>query len=364
MASKTLLLDLPNELFPFIFQYLNSIDILKAFSDFKSHRIQALIQPFISRLDISRESNEWIQTYLIDVITKHEIIALRLQMKHLPFVAEHLLSINIESMQVIKSDYDYELSEEVMGQLRRHLKELILISSPSDETGTLAGLLFQSDSQLKHLIIKHFVLYFSDDEISICTSLTHLSVKLEGMYGVFVLIEHLPNLQELKVEMLSQECIGQAAPNTNGVKPCNTLRSVTFTGWIKCFDHLESFFATFGSTIEYLTLNIHLMYYTVDGKRLENGLLKKTPRLSSLDLIVFSALGDTDPIEIETFQSFTWQQFNPVVYWNDVSTQQHTIFTLPYKSGTVRNCFSLVYRLISIYNILFVFILLVWISFK
>jgi hypothetical protein len=141
--------------------------------------------------------------------------------------------------------------------------------------------------------------------------------------------------------MISQECIVQQAPNTNGVKPCNTLRSVTFTGWIKYFDHLKSFFATFGSTIERLLINICLMYYTVDGTQLEHAFLDKMPRLSSFDLIIFSEQSADDPMEIETFQSFTWQQFNPVVYWNDVHAQQHTIFTLPYKSDKVSDCFDL-----------------------
>ena len=332
---KTLLLDLPNELFPFIFQYLSSIDVLKAFSDLTSRRLQALIQPFITRLDISQESDEWIQTSLTDVFTKHEIIALCVQMKHLSIIAEYLLSTNIESMQLIQWNYDFDIPEEVIGQLRRHLKKLVMTNLGTDESHELPRLLFQSDSQLKHLIIDDCALCVSDDMISTCTQLTHLSIEIEGMYGVFVLIEHLPNLQELKVKMRSQECIGQTAPNTIETKPCNTLRSVTFTGWIKYYDHLESFFAIFGSTIECLTLNIHLMYDTFDGKRLERGILNKLPRLLSLDLIIFSAASGPDPVEIETFQSFTWQQWNPMVYWNDDHAQQHTIVTLPYKSDRV-----------------------------
>jgi hypothetical protein len=153
--------------------------------------------------------------------------------------------------------------------------------------------------------------------------------------------------------MISQDCIVQPAPNINGVKPCNTLRSVTFTGSIKYFDHFQSFFATFGSTIEFLSINIYLMYYTIDGTRLERELLDKMPHLSSFDLIIFSAACDDDPIEIETFQSFTWQQFNPVGYWNDIHAQQHTIFTLPYKSDRVRDCFNLVYQFIDCSRFLF-----------
>src|SRR5271163_136873 len=119
MASKTLLLDLPNELFPFIFQYLCSIDILKAFYDIQSHRLQALIQPFITRLDISQESNEWVQVHLSNLFTNHNIIALRLQMKHLAFISEYLLSTNIQSIQVINWDFDFDFSEQVVSRLRQ-----------------------------------------------------------------------------------------------------------------------------------------------------------------------------------------------------------------------------------------------------
>lgn len=140
--------------------------------------------------------------------------------------------------------------------------------------------------------------------------------------------------------MFSQECIVQPPPETQGVKPCNELVSVTFRGWIKYFDHLESFFDTFGSTIEYLSMNIDHRYYVYDGKQLEKRILNKMPRLSSLDLIIFSPLTGYESIEIETFQSFTWQNLNPIVYWYDVFAKQHMIFTLPYKYDRVSGFLS------------------------
>jgi hypothetical protein len=125
-------------------------------------------------------------------------------------------------------------------------------------------------------------------------------------------------------------------PTVEGVVSIPTLRRVTFTGCTKYFDHLETFFTMFGSTIEYLFINIDLMYYIIDGKRLEHGLLDKMPCLSSFDLIIHSTAAYCDPIDIQTFQSLTWQKFNPIVYWNDNHVHQHTIFTLPYKSDRVK----------------------------
>ncbi|CAF0967212.1 unnamed protein product [Didymodactylos carnosus] len=329
MASKSVLLDLPNELFPFIFQYLSSIDLIKAFSDLQSHRLQALIQPFISQLDVSQESDTWIQTYLPDILNKHNIIALRLQMKYLVFISEYLLSTNIQSVEVINWGPIDDTGKTVLGQLRRHLKMFFMTCPYSDEDGDLASHLFQSDSQLQHLAINNCTLYIND--IDICTQLTHLSIELEGMHPLFILVEHLTGIQELKVKIRSQDCIVQLPPETSEIKPCRSLHSVTFTGWIKYFDHMKSFFTNFGSTIECLSLNIDLMFLTVDGKGLEQGLLDKMPRLSSLDLIIHSTVADSDPLDIKTFQSFTWQKFNPIVYWNDRHAHQHTIFTLPYK---------------------------------
>ncbi|CAF4635473.1 unnamed protein product, partial [Rotaria sp. Silwood2] len=106
----------------------------------------------------------------------------------------------------------------------------------------------------------------NNDDIGICTRLTHVSVVLEGMHPVLIL----PNIQELKIKIRSQECIVQEPPNTKGIKSCSTFHSITFTRWIKYFDHMDMFFANFGSTIESLFLNIDLMFLTVDGKRLEH----------------------------------------------------------------------------------------------
>jgi hypothetical protein len=133
----------------------------------------------------------------------------------------------------------------------------------------------------------------------------------------------------------------QQLSTTEEIISNNTLRRVTFTGSTKYFDHLESFFSTFGSTIEYLSINIDLMYYIIDGKRLEQEVLVKMPCLSSLDLIIHSTATYCAPIEIETFQSVVWQKYNPIVYCHDVHAHEHTFFTIPYKSDRVKLLFNL-----------------------
>ncbi|CAF4698422.1 unnamed protein product, partial [Rotaria sp. Silwood1] len=151
-------------------------------------------------------------------------------MNYLTFIFKYLLSNNIQSVHVINLNYDIDKEKQVLN-------------------GDLAIYLFQSDSQIKHITINDCTLYINNDDIGICTRLTHVSVVLEGMHPI---------------KIRSQECIVQEPPNTKGIKSCSTFHSITFTGWIKYFDHMDMFFANFGSTIESLFLNIDLMFLTVD----------------------------------------------------------------------------------------------------
>ena len=116
----------------------------------------------------------------------------------------------------------------------------------------------------------------------------------------------------------------------------HSLTRVIFTGSTKYFDHIETFCALFGSTIEYFSINLHLIYYIIDGKRLERELLDQMPRLVSLNLIFHSTATYCDPLDIKTFQNPTWDKYNPLVYCYDLHAHEHTIFTLPYKSDRVR----------------------------
>lgn len=95
------------------------------------------------------------------------------------------------------------------------------------------------------------------------------------------------------------------------------------------------FFETFGSSIENVSLEILLMHRIINGTQLEHNLLDKMPRLSSLQLNISSIYVEDEPMQIETFQSFSWEQINPIVYWYDVRAQQHLLFTLPYRLDRV-----------------------------
>ncbi|CAF2799969.1 unnamed protein product [Rotaria sp. Silwood2] len=337
MMTKTQLLDLPNELFPFIFQYLNSKNLMQAFSNVESLRIQTLIQPFLSHLDISQETDQWIQTYLPVLFNQQNIVAVRLQDKHINFIMKNLLLSKIQSMHIFSSDWSTDLLKEALNHFRQYLKQLSITFTCPHGKGDIASHLFQFDSQLEYLNITGRFLFFDNNEINACTRLTHLVIELEGMHRVFILIKHLPKLRQLKVKFRIEERMIQPTSYVENVTLCKTLHRVTFTGCTKYFEHLEHFVATFGLTIKCFTININLMYYIVDGKRLEQELLKKMPCLSSFNLIIHSIMTHCDPIDIKTFQNSSWQNYNPIVYWNDIRAHQHTIFTLPYRSSQFKH---------------------------
>ncbi|CAF2003217.1 unnamed protein product [Rotaria magnacalcarata] len=337
IMTKTQLLDLPNELFPLIFQYLNSRNLIETFSNVQSNRIQILIQPFISHLDISQETNQWIQTYLPDILNQQNVVALRLHDKQITLLLQYVLLSKIQSMHIFDSHWSTDTLKQGLDQFGQRLKRLSITFTDPCGKGDLASHLFQRYCQLEYVNITGRSLFFDNNEISTCTKLTYLSIELEGMHRVFILMKNLPNLQQLKVKFRVEERMIQPTCYFKNLISCNTLRRITFTGCTKYFEHLAHFFATFGSTIQCLTINIDLIYNVIDGLRLERELLNKMQCLASFDLIIHSILTHRESIEINTFQTLSWRKFNPIVYWNDIHAHQHTIFTLPYRSNTFKH---------------------------
>lgn len=77
------------------------------------------------------------------------------------------------------------------------------------------------------------------------------------------------------------------------------------------------------------------------GSNLERDLLDKMPLLSSFDLFITCSLfsltsNERKPMDVKTFQSITWQKFNPIVCFNDTEAESSAICSLPFKSNYVR----------------------------
>lgn len=200
MMSPTQFLDLPNELLLFVFQYIKSSDLIQAFLEIQSDRIQRLIRSFLHHLDISQQTLTWIETYLPKFFSKQTITALRLQDQHLQLLCNDCPFVDLQSMHILSSDWTTELLKEGIECFRQRLKQLFITFTYPHGKGDLANHLFQSDASLEHLSIVGRFLYFDQYDIQTCTRLTHLEIELEGMYRVFILLGHLPRLQILKVD--------------------------------------------------------------------------------------------------------------------------------------------------------------------
>jgi hypothetical protein len=102
-------------------------------------------------------------------------------------------------MHILSSDWTTDILKKGIDYLRQRLKRLSITFTYPHGKGDIASHLFQLNSQLEYLNVTGRFLYFDDHEINTCTLLTYLSIELEGIHRVFTLIEHLPRLQELKV---------------------------------------------------------------------------------------------------------------------------------------------------------------------
>lgn len=196
---KTQLLDLPNELFLFIFQYLKSSDLIEIFLPIESIRIQSLIQISISKVDISEKTKQWIEIYLSDLFFQQIIQTLRLQDKHVNLISNYFLTSNIQSMHILSSDWTTDILKEGIDYIRKYLKDLSITFTYPHGKGDIANYLFQSDTQLEYLNVNGRFLYFDNHDIKKCDSLKYLSIELEGVHRVFILVQNLPKLEELKV---------------------------------------------------------------------------------------------------------------------------------------------------------------------
>ena len=195
------LVDLPSELLFLIFQYFTSIELLAIFTRLQCVRIEELLQSFISFVDISRETRVCIDRYLPYAITQCKIVRLRLQDKQINVVSKYLSSSDVQSMEVISLGSNDPIVEEDLFQLRGCLKELTIKILCSMERTIPAEDAF-GDRRTNEVLRFSYASRFFNQEKNSCANwphLTHLCIDLDTIYDVFVILNHLPNLQNLKV---------------------------------------------------------------------------------------------------------------------------------------------------------------------
>ena len=223
MANLTTLLHLPNELCSLIFGYLSSTDLIHAFVEIRSSRLQALIDPFVIRLNITDRSAAWLQHYLPLVFARHDVNSISLLDEHLDLVSRLLPSMQVTAMQITTEFPDNLLPYEVrLQQLCRQLKNLSIRCLCMSESFELMPLLLHTDSRIEQLVVHNCAVYFEEAMIQPCTRLTSLTVELEGTHYLFLLLKHSPALEKLRV--IIKHSYSQATEQSVSSRPCSLSR--------------------------------------------------------------------------------------------------------------------------------------------
>ena len=192
-------LDLPNELLCNTFEYLTSAELLMAFAGLQSERVETLMQSYLSFVDISRETIEWIDMYLPYALIQCRIIGLRLQDKQISAVSKYLSLGDLQSMEVISWDSNDQISEEDLVPFRGCLKKLdIKILCSMKRKITIKGYYPR--------IVEMTYFSYSGRFFQSCVHwlhLSHLSVDLDTMHDIFHILDCLSNLEDLRVRSYS-----------------------------------------------------------------------------------------------------------------------------------------------------------------
>ena len=203
MANVTTLLHLPNELCSLIFGYLNSADLIQAFAEFRLPRLQALIDPFVIRLNIADRSLPWLEHYLPLVFAQHDVSSIYLRVEHLDLVSRLLPSTQVSAMEITTESAEALMADkDLLKRLCRQLTDLSIRCPSMDESSDLVPLLLHADARIEQLAVHDCALYFEESMIAPRTHLTSLIVQLEGTHHLFLLLKHSPALEKLRVSII------------------------------------------------------------------------------------------------------------------------------------------------------------------
>ncbi|CAF4360687.1 unnamed protein product, partial [Adineta steineri] len=98
----------------------------------------------------------------------------------------------------------------------------------------------------------------------------------------------------------------------DNIESCTMLRNVIITGVTSYRHEFQTFFAIFGSTIQFLTINITILENQPFLTQLEHDVLNKMPLLSSFNFFIKwnrQYLDGIFVIDTQIFQNSNWQRF-------------------------------------------------------
>ena len=315
--SSLKLLRLPNELIDMILMYLSSSEIILAFGDIKSDRIQALIQPYLIHFDLTTVINKeepWILRYFRN--QSYVPKSLRLTDRQLTFLFKSNFQFNeLRSIHIIniKDNRLFQLDLDYMIPLIHSLTLDFLSDEMShDSIGCLARILFNQirswQIQLTELRINHLHLPFGFDCLRPMTNLRHLTVNLRYDRQLFDLCSNLPNIESFCVDIQRSSYTSfESSFNLINISPY--LKKLTISGCFACHKFLYKFILIYKSSLVDLKLINIVHSMLIDGDELRDELVQNLSPNIRFQFHLQFPLDMRQPFHIDTYRkTFDWQQ--------------------------------------------------------
>jgi hypothetical protein len=279
------LLCLPNELLQMIVSYLSSSDIIRAFWDINSDRIQCLIQNYLVHFDLTSviiNEEQWIKTYFINQSRLSQcIVSLRLTDEQMKFLSKS----NIQFAQLIslyvvqiKDNTVFHIDILKMAPLIRSFAfDFLLDEMSHNSVACLARIIFSKRKtwleQMEKLSMNHIHIPFGFNSLQSMPNLRHLTINLRYENQLFDLCSYLPNIESFRVDIRRpSSSTSDFSFNPVGVSPY--LRKLIISGYFSSPLLLYQCILIYKSSLEYLRLINIVHPELVDGHQLQSQLVQ------------------------------------------------------------------------------------------
>ncbi|CAF4167910.1 unnamed protein product [Rotaria sp. Silwood2] len=316
----THLLSLPNELFPYLLNYLSSAEILKAFLKLseKNARLASLIMPYLCHINLSHESNFWLNTHLSKF---NEVIhSVCVTTRHLAYLRD---LPSLQTLTIVEINEIDNLANELRS-LSTRLPQLYSIKLNFSLQHDIYDLDCNFDIPLKDFDLSLRCSFIPTG--SLISSLRHLTIRVSTIQDLFRLGQQLPMIESLFVNVNGRPAeFYSSLKDFNSFKVCSpylkrlalysrAIIPIKYWGTYQVeFEYFELFIRGCSSSLEYLTLDLVLQNQSetslVDGNRLEHGIITYLPHLKRFEFFIEFAL-DVRLISKyqNSFANELWQQ--------------------------------------------------------
>ena len=315
--SSLSLLRLPNELIDMILIYLSSGDIIPAFGDIKSDRIQALIQPYLIHFDLTSVINKEEQRiikYLTD--QSDHLKSLRLTDRQLTYLFKSNFQfnelrsihiINIEDNQLFLFDLD-----RMIPLIHSLTLDFLSDEMSHDSIGCLARILFSQRKpwqiQLTELRINHLHIPFGFESLRPMSNLRHLTINLRYDRQLLDLCLYLPNIESFRVDIRRSSHIS-CFPSFNPVNISPYLKKLIISGCFAFPTFLYKFILIYKSSLVNLKLINIVHSMLIDGHQLRDELVQNLSPNIRFQFHLQFPLDKRQPFHIDTYRkTFNWQE--------------------------------------------------------